>query len=68
MAQILVLGAPHEGCAGKHGRSIPLADLRENEGYTPQRGVHNGAHDPPCLLHFMCVRDLVEGEALSVLP
>jgi hypothetical protein len=28
MAQILVLGAPDEGCAGKHGRSIPLADLR----------------------------------------
>jgi len=26
MAQILVLGAPDEGCAGKHGRSIPLAD------------------------------------------
>jgi hypothetical protein len=28
MAQILVLGAPDEGCAGKHGRSIPLADLQ----------------------------------------
>src|ERR687897_3167150 len=27
MAQILVLGAPDEGCAGKHGRSIPLADI-----------------------------------------
>jgi hypothetical protein len=26
MAQVLVLGAPHEGCAGKHGRPIPLAD------------------------------------------
>src|SRR3712207_4758869 len=28
MAQILVLGAPDEGCAGKHGRSIPLAEVR----------------------------------------
>ena len=27
MAQILVLGAPPEGCAGKHGRSIPLGDV-----------------------------------------
>jgi hypothetical protein len=27
MAQILVLGAPDEGCAGKHGRSIPLAEI-----------------------------------------
>jgi hypothetical protein len=27
MAQVLVLGAPDEGCAGKHGRSIPLADV-----------------------------------------
>jgi hypothetical protein len=29
MAQILVLGAPDEGCAGKHGRSIPLAAIPE---------------------------------------
>ncbi len=26
MAQVLVLGAPDEGCAGKHGRSIPLTE------------------------------------------
>jgi len=35
MAQILVLGAPDEGCAGKHGRSIPLADHRV-EGHVPE--------------------------------
>jgi hypothetical protein len=29
MAQILVLGAPDEGCAGKHGRSIPLAVIQQ---------------------------------------
>src|SRR5918997_347709 len=28
MAQILVLCAPDEGCAGKHGQPIPLADLQ----------------------------------------
>jgi hypothetical protein len=52
MAQILVLGAPDEGCAGKHGRSIPLADSNWSEIIELPRVIPSETSSRKCLVRF----------------
>ncbi|MFC5483275.1 hypothetical protein [Microvirga aerilata] len=56
MAQILVLGAPDEGCAGKHGRSIPLAVV-QGQGHIESRLL------VACEMVFIIVQEVVADES-----
>ena len=55
--QFLVLGAPDEGCAGKHGRSIPLAERVQPVDAAKQPPPPEGSQAATTLTLPDCVND-----------